>query len=419
MIPLHTSIRTREINETLKLARTFAGKLGVSRVTCTTFQDHIGIPVFTGVRPDAESGSLCISAGKGLTMMEAEVGAYMEAIEFALSETRHSACRIDVAQYQDILTAADNPEVLLDLCPIIGREIDLSAEVPCVSALDLISGREYLLPAELAYVPFNLEKAIFGNHTNGLASGNTWVEACVHGIFEVIERDILSFEFIRDTSTLVLGKSLSHCEDLIYKIYQADLDIVIRAVPNIYNFPFFAATIIDTNSRHPAFINTGYGLHSDYHIASLRALTEAAQSRLTYIHGTRDDLMERFVDYDGMTGEQLNALFLDKSGHLKSDAGSKSQSSADFTIIDGLTMQEYFKTLLDHLIKLGIGKVLAIFHSPKDDPLQVVKIVIPGLEFYNPESQRIGPRLRNYVEYVTSGAFCWSELESGCKKFVG
>lgn len=419
MIHLHTSIRIREIHETLELARTFAQKLGVSRVTCTTFLDHIGIPVFAGVRPDAESGSLCISAGKGLTMLEAEVGAYMEAIEFALSETKNSSCRIEVAQYRDMLTAADNPEVLLDLCPIIGRAIDLSAEVACVSARDLISGKEYLLPAELAFVPFKQEKAIFGNHTNGLASGNTWEEACIHGIFEVIERDILSFEFIRDTSTLVHGKSLSHCERLITKIYQADLDVVIRAVPNIYKFPFFAATIIDPNSRHPAFINSGYGLHSDYHIASLRALTEAAQSRLTYIHGTRDDLTERFADYDGMTGEQLNALFMDKSKHLKSVAANNNQSLSDFRIIDSLNMQDYLMNLLDHLIKIGIGKVLAIAHSPKDDPLQVVKIVIPGLEFYNPESQRIGPRLRNYVEYVTSGTFCRPELESGCKKFVG
>ncbi len=419
MIQLHTSIREREINETLKLARTFAENLGVSRVTCTTFLDHIGIPVFAGVRPDAESGSLCISAGKGLTMLEAEVGAYMEAIEFALSETKNSACKIEVAHYQDMLSAADNPEVLLDLCPIIGREIDLSAEVPCVSARDLISGREYLLPAEIAFVPFKLEEAIFGNHTNGLASGNSWEEACIHGIFEVIERDILSFEFIRDTSNLVPGRSLSHCESVIHKIFQADLDVVMRAVPNIYKFPFFAATIIDTNSRHPAFINTGYGLHSDYHIASIRALTEAAQSRLTYIHGTRDDLMERFADYDGMTGEQLHALFLAKSKHLKSEVDNNNQSSSDFTIMDSLNMQDYLKSLLDHLTNLGIGKVLVISHSPKDDPLQVVKIVIPGLEFYNPESQRIGPRLRNYVEHVTSGAFCRSELESGCKKFVG
>ena len=36
--------------------------------------------------PTAAPGSLCVNAGKGLRSIEAEVGAYMEAIEFALAE---------------------------------------------------------------------------------------------------------------------------------------------------------------------------------------------------------------------------------------------------------------------------------------------------------------------------------------------
>ena len=82
----HTSYRSRSIVDTLYYARDYAQRLGVSRVTESTFLDEIGIPVFAGIRPVAVKGSLCVASGKGLCPEEAKVGAYMEAIEQALAE---------------------------------------------------------------------------------------------------------------------------------------------------------------------------------------------------------------------------------------------------------------------------------------------------------------------------------------------
>ncbi|HSE22879.1 MAG TPA: hypothetical protein VLB68_14525, partial [Pyrinomonadaceae bacterium] len=71
---------------TLSRARAVSRQLGISRVTDITRLDCIGVPVFASIRPEAHPGSLCVNAGKGITVAEARVGAYMEAVEYAFAE---------------------------------------------------------------------------------------------------------------------------------------------------------------------------------------------------------------------------------------------------------------------------------------------------------------------------------------------
>ena len=70
---------------TVNHARSLARGLGISRVTDITRLDCVGVPVFASIRPDAQPGSLCVNAGKGITVGEARAGAYMEAIEYAFA----------------------------------------------------------------------------------------------------------------------------------------------------------------------------------------------------------------------------------------------------------------------------------------------------------------------------------------------
>ena len=80
---LSSSLRELPLNETLRRARGMARGLGISRVTDITRLDRVGVPVYVSIRPGAQPGSLCVNAGKGMHPLEAQVGAYMEAIEFA------------------------------------------------------------------------------------------------------------------------------------------------------------------------------------------------------------------------------------------------------------------------------------------------------------------------------------------------
>src|SRR5882762_3189265 len=91
-----SSVRAVPLVETLARAQAMSGQLGISRVTDTTWLDRVGIPVFASIRPTAVPGSLCVNAGKGVHAVEAQVGAYMEAIEYALAE--YDSNRVEIVK---------------------------------------------------------------------------------------------------------------------------------------------------------------------------------------------------------------------------------------------------------------------------------------------------------------------------------
>src|SRR5215472_9669481 len=103
-----SSLRARPIAETLRLAERVGRELGVVRVTDTTRLDRVGVPVFAAIRPAATPLSLCVSAGKGLLVDEARIGATMEAIELAFAEPGRSGVAVVAATVGALgLPAAD------------------------------------------------------------------------------------------------------------------------------------------------------------------------------------------------------------------------------------------------------------------------------------------------------------------------
>jgi len=81
--------RSVEPAETLRRIEPLMGVAGVTRVADITDLDRVGIPVFSSIRPTAESGAITIYNGKGLTKEEAKVSAIMEAIERYSAEVRN------------------------------------------------------------------------------------------------------------------------------------------------------------------------------------------------------------------------------------------------------------------------------------------------------------------------------------------
>ena len=76
----------------MRLARTLMSELGISRVMDITRMDRLGLPVFASVRP--RGARLRVHAGKGIRPEEAEVGALMEAVEFAVAESIDTSCEL-------------------------------------------------------------------------------------------------------------------------------------------------------------------------------------------------------------------------------------------------------------------------------------------------------------------------------------
>lgn len=396
-----SSLRAEPLAVTLSRAQRVAPELGISRVTDITRLDCIGVPVFASIRPDAHNGSLCVNAGKGLTPSEACVGAYMEAIEFAFAEYNRAGLNVVSAPAQDVLDGHHRPNAILDFCPMMGIEIQLEALIPCVEAADICSQERFLVPAELVFLPcpsFLSDKCYFGSNSNGLSSGNTLLEATVHGLAEVIERDVSSFHAVDDRSMLVPNEMLPpSVRPVANNLAAVGLKLYVRYINNIYNLPFFMATVSEVRNHNPIYINGGFGLNPCRSVALTRAVCEALQSRLSFIHGGRDDLLDRYERTQGWSDRDR----LSYSERLLEKA-SRNGSTIDFDQIEDLSetaqdLDSALEVLLCALAKNGFHRVLRVAYTPPDYPVQVVRILVPGLEFFNETTARIGFRLRDHV----------------------
>lgn len=402
---LSSSLRACPPDETLAVAKRFASRFGISRVTDITRLDRIGLPVYASVRPEAMRGSLCVNAGKGVLPIEAEVGAYMEAIEFALAEPGASDIEIVRASPRDLL-GGQRADAVLDLCPVRDAEIDLDEPIACVRAEELVSGEIWLVPAECVFLPYRphpLERCYFGSNSNGLCSGNSVLEASVHGLCEVIERDVRSFQSLRDDSALVREDTYpDHVAAIAEGVRRAGLTLHVRSMANVFGLPYFMAIVSDPACPDPIFVSGGYGCHLARDIAVTRAVCEAIQSRLSFIHGGRDDLVDRHQRFAGQAPEvratyarRLVEFVGRREPVIRYDEVACLESAA-------LTLDAAFAALVNCLQPAVQPRVCRVAYTSPDDPLQIVRIIVPGLEFFNETTARIGPRLRDHAHAIFS-----------------
>ena len=391
---LSGGLRERTPDEAATLAAAAATTIGITRVTDITRLDQLGVPVFVAVRPTAHKGSLCVSAGKGWTPAEARLGAIMESVEQAWMEPDRGVVPMERRKVSELLGGAD--DAVIRLCPQAGSLIDRRAEILTVRSSDVFTNADYLVPAELVFHPSPpyVGARYFGSGSNGAAAGSTVDEATLHALVEVIERDVLSFHNVRDHSRPVATASLpAHVLALMPALEAANLELVVRALPSELGLPCFTAIIVDR--MNPQLSIRGDGLHLSRDIALSRAVTEAAQCRLTVIHGGRDDLdhfVVRFAKLDEATrARQIESLLQRLAGGAPVVYAGVEEQPIRATVAETLAQ------LRTHLATLGFNHVLRVVLSPPGHPVAVVRIIVPGLECRLAETRRIGRRLARYA----------------------
>jgi ribosomal protein S12 methylthiotransferase accessory factor len=400
MYRMTSSLRKAPLSETLAHARLLASEFGITRVTNTTWLDKIGIPVFASIRPNAVEGSLCVSAGKGMRPEEAQVGAYMEAIEFAVADYRNRNIDVFTSTPRKVAAQQGLECTFVDLFPILGAAIDPDGPLMCVEAQDIATDKTFAVPAELIFSPFteNTGQRIFGTSTNGLCSGNTVDEACVHGIAEVVERDVQAFNYMLNTSRLaLLDCPVPTLDPLFERVLQAGLSAAVRYTRSAIGLPYFQGFIMEPSDDAPIAISCGSGLHLCRDIAAVRGLAEAAQSRLSYIHGGRDDLIERFKFFSSESRQAELTAVARLRNEVIDTANTIDYSSIEDANPEINSIESALNCLLERLHQNGFGQVLRVVLSRADSPLAVVKIVIAGMESFQPALKRAGPRLSHYI----------------------
>lgn len=375
--------------------------MGITRLANITGLDRIGLPVFVAIRPN--SRILATSQGKGETIDAAKASALMESIESWHGERVEGRIRID--SYESLMTRGFRVAEVMRLPPFSHQPIPLDRPFEWIEGEDLISGQACLVPFDAIstnYVECPGRRPVCLNTANGLASGNHLLEAIVHGLCEVIERDAItlwSLSGAADRKATQIDPAT-----ITSPLIRERLDAMARAgirsalwnLTTDLGIPVFGCTVVEDPSAaswRPVPEFTGYGCHLDSTVALSRAVHEAIQCRTTLISGSRDDLFED--QYERGISREAHRLAIES---MKSPPPTAVFPSLDLTTASS-TLEGDLAFMLSRLKELGISQVIAVDLTRTEIGVSVVKIVVPGLEPYDARSRHrwFGERARSLL----------------------
>ncbi len=370
-------------------------EFGLTRNATITGLDRIGMPVTIAIRPNGLT--LTVSSGKGLTHTAALVSGYMEAYELHHCETYPFPSI--AASFEEMSQMYKTPpfsETPMKKQAVIHEKWPLR----WVLGWDLITQQEIALPLLAISLDYRLAKSgsffelnNFERTSNGLASGNHFLEAICAGLYEVIERDAIAchaytathyhapkviLETIPYAAIKKLFEQLQHAQ-IALELFDCTVDT------NVY---VFEALVYDNLQRNQG-VAKGYGAHLDPEIAILRAITEAVQGRTVYISGARDDIFlshfQLFRKFDAQRCiERMQAIpSVIDARHYRSEAS--------------LTFEEDLQLLIKKIMQAGLEHVVVFDLSFENSPFPVVKVAVPGMEGYSTATSAMGKRARVFA----------------------
>lgn len=379
--------------QTLQRLRPLLAKLGITRVANVTGLDHLGIPVCQACRPG--SRSLAVSQGKGLDLDAAKVSAIMESAECHHAES----LRLPLQVGSLVQMRQRGPVVDVErLTPVPASPFHAHLPMLWLQGDDWLGGEPVFVPYQLVHTnyvlagPYRMEACSFSMSTNGLASGNHVEEAASHALCEIIERhachafaQLTACERAQrqlDLSTVGHGD----CRALVDRLHAAGMEVVVWEVGSGLALPVFECCIAEKapGPLAPVPPAMGFGCHPSRDIALLRALTEAAQSRLTVIAGARDDIVESPGRADlPAQGRPPGPLQLQGPGVLAFD---------QVPTQDAPSFEADLELELRVLRSLGLEQAIVVDLSQPDFDFAVVRVVVPGAR-WDDHGRSAAPRL--------------------------
>jgi ribosomal protein S12 methylthiotransferase accessory factor len=366
--------------ETLRAFDRCREQLGITRVGVVTGLDNVGIPVVTVYRPNARS--LSVAQGKGIDLQAAKASGLGEAIESWHAE--HILLPLRLASWRELSLLAP----MVDVAKLARRNSSLFTPDLCilwVEGTDLLSGDSVWAPFETVHLDFRVPgpqgTGCFHGSSNGLAAGNHLLEALSHALCEVIERDAVSLWRLCGAegraASRIVPQSVDDpvCRDLLDRYAAAGVDVEIFDATSDVGLATFSVVIADRDPdatrRLPA--TSGHGCHPNRGIALARALTEAAQSRLTMINGSRDD-MGLSAYHQSRDWAVLSALAVEM------DLAEPRRTFSEVPDRLAPDVGDDVAYALDRLRAIGVPQVLFFDLTRTDVGIPVVRVVVPGLE---------------------------------------
>jgi ribosomal protein S12 methylthiotransferase accessory factor len=413
-------------DETLARVAPVMRSIGITRVSDITGLDRLGIPVWSAVVPKSRD-LLSVYNGKGATHVGAKVGAIMEAFE------RQAALTFErphlLASYSEVRKTrrAMDPKaagIMMD------AEYSEEREIVWTEGHEIATGEPVLVPADLAGLNppgIPLANRAYGFCTsNGLASGNTYEEAVAQGLCELVERDAWTiavilghwvprarFEAARAKAGLPKldwkGKEQPFSDDgerypvidldtvdgevrRMCDLYlEAGLPPTLREITSDIGVPTFCATVREEVHKDLPRAHLGVGTHPEPRVAALRALSEAAQSRVVDIQGVREDMSGATENVPSYMCHAKRVSRINEKSWLHMDTERK-RSFKD--IASGRTEDtlDDVTRIVSALERCGLPSAIEVDVTNPAVGVPVTRVIVPGLESWAADHGRIGSR---------------------------
>jgi len=336
--------------------------------------------------------------GKGLDAEHAQLSAMMEAVERVSAESvdrpmRHLAYR-DLSK----VAAVADP-----------RTFDLPDDstfqphhpITWIEGYDLIGRQPVWLALDLVVTP-PPEGVLRSVDSNGLASGNTLLEATVHALCEVIERDAMGLHLFRslfaDSAEQVpllrridVDSLPAACREWIARISAGGLKADVQLLESEVRIPVFKTVLTDEGNFSPygdrvrTFV--GFGASPDAAIAATRSIMEAVQSRFAIVQGARDS-------FNAVSVRPRRLRHGHGSPGLDARCGIPLATVPSFTTTD---LREDLDHLLERLREAGFRHAIVVNLTRPDLGVAVVRIRVPGLTSFAVNQRRVGWRCLRYL----------------------
>ncbi len=365
---------------TVDRARRVLDKLGVTRIANLTGLDSIGLPVVTAIRPNARS--ISVAMGKGVSVDAAKASAVMEAAE--LFHAEEILRPVQFQSYEDLAERVSvvDPETLP---PTAASQFHPALRMLWIEGVDLQFQQSVWVPLELVStdycVPAPPGFGCFHATSNGLGAGNNRLEACVHAVCELVERDARTLWYLTGgpgrAEDRVDPDSVDDdtCASLLAQYRDRGFFVAIWDIASDVGIPGFVVGLRETPdaTRSAARWFVGSGAHLCREIALCRAITEAAQSRLTMISGARDDLPTSLY---ASQGEPLAAGW-DDAGVA---AASPMRVFAETPSYPSDSLLDDFTVLQQRLAAVGLERMIVVDLTREEIGIPTVRVIVPGLE---------------------------------------
>jgi YcaO-like protein with predicted kinase domain len=256
--------------------------IGVTRVARVTGLDRSGIEVACAVRPLGYV--LQVANGKGESWDEARASALSEAAELWAAERPRDLVYGSARELPD----AWEPRDL-----VAPRLWSRETRVAWRRARELSSGRVVLVPAQAVHCPPRsgppLGPAAIRWTTNGMGAHPRRALAVRHALLEAVERDQLARALPRGWTPAAIAERKLDVSGLALwrRLRDAKLEAHVFDLSGL--LPVAGAILVDLEDG-PVPLTAGYACALRPLDAVRGAILEAAQSRLTDVHGAREDV---------------------------------------------------------------------------------------------------------------------------------